>query len=232
MMSGKIHRATVTEANLDYEGSITLDPDLMEAAGILPYEQVHVLDVTNGARLETYAIRGPPRHRRSLHQRRRRPPRPRGRHRHHPRLPAVSRTEAARARTPRHRLRRRPEPHRPHVARRWRFAQPRPSGPSSALARRTPVRGGHTMSRISIHKLARMEGRRPALRHDHRLRLPVGAPRRAGRHPHHPRRRLARQRRPRLRIDRPRDDGRHPLSHPRRRPRDRASRSSSPTCRS
>lgn len=58
MMSGKIHRATVTEANLDYEGSITLDPDLMEAAGILPYEQVHIVDVTNGARLETYAIQG------------------------------------------------------------------------------------------------------------------------------------------------------------------------------
>lgn len=58
MMAGKIHRATVTEANLDYEGSITLDPDLMEAAGILPYEKVHVLDVTNGARLETYAILG------------------------------------------------------------------------------------------------------------------------------------------------------------------------------
>ncbi len=58
MMSGKIHRATVTGANLDYEGSITLDPDLMDAAGILPYEQVHVVDVTNGARLETYAIKG------------------------------------------------------------------------------------------------------------------------------------------------------------------------------
>lgn len=58
MMSGKIHRATVTEANLDYEGSITLDPDLMDAAGILPYEQVAVVDVTNGARLETYAIKG------------------------------------------------------------------------------------------------------------------------------------------------------------------------------
>ena len=57
-MSGKVHRATVTEANLDYEGSITLDPDLMEAAGFLPYEQVSVLDVTNGARLTTYAIRG------------------------------------------------------------------------------------------------------------------------------------------------------------------------------
>jgi aspartate 1-decarboxylase len=58
VLAGKIHRATVTEANLDYEGSITLDPDLMEAAGILPYELVHVLDVTNGARLETYAIQG------------------------------------------------------------------------------------------------------------------------------------------------------------------------------
>ena len=58
MLAGKIHRATVTEANLNYEGSITLDPDLMEAADILPYEKVHVLDVTNGARLETYAILG------------------------------------------------------------------------------------------------------------------------------------------------------------------------------
>ena len=58
MMTGKIHRATVTEANIDYEGSITLDPDLMEAAGILPYEQVAVVDVTNGSRLETYAIKG------------------------------------------------------------------------------------------------------------------------------------------------------------------------------
>lgn len=58
MMAGKIHRATVTEANLDYVGSITLDPVLLEAAGILPYEQVHVLDVTNGARLETYTLTG------------------------------------------------------------------------------------------------------------------------------------------------------------------------------
>lgn len=58
MMAGKIHRATVTEADLEYEGSITLDPVLMEAAGVLPYEQVHVLDVTNGSRLETYAILG------------------------------------------------------------------------------------------------------------------------------------------------------------------------------
>lgn len=58
MMAGKIHRATVTEANLNYEGSITLDPDLMDASGILPYEMVHVLDVTNGSRLETYAIMG------------------------------------------------------------------------------------------------------------------------------------------------------------------------------
>ena len=58
MMAGKIHRATVTQANVDYEGSITIDPDLMDAAGILPYELVQVLDITNGARLETYAIEG------------------------------------------------------------------------------------------------------------------------------------------------------------------------------
>ena len=60
MMKGKIHRATVTEADINYEGSITIDTALMEAADILPYEKVHVLDVTNGARLETYAIEGGP----------------------------------------------------------------------------------------------------------------------------------------------------------------------------
>lgn len=60
MMKSKIHRARVTEANLEYEGSITIDRNLMEAADILPYEKVHVLDVTNGARLETYAIEGGP----------------------------------------------------------------------------------------------------------------------------------------------------------------------------
>jgi aspartate 1-decarboxylase len=58
MLKGKIHRARVTEANLAYEGSITIDKDLMDAADILPYEQVHVLDVDNGARLVTYAIEG------------------------------------------------------------------------------------------------------------------------------------------------------------------------------
>ncbi len=58
LLKSKVHRARVTDANLDYEGSITLDPELMEAADILPYEQVHVLDVTNGARLVTYAIPG------------------------------------------------------------------------------------------------------------------------------------------------------------------------------
>ena len=60
MLKSKIHRATVTEANVDYEGSITIDPVLMRAADILPYEQVHVLDVDNGARLTTYAIEGAP----------------------------------------------------------------------------------------------------------------------------------------------------------------------------
>lgn len=58
MLKSKIHRATVVEANLDYVGSITVDPDLLEAAGILEYEKVTVVDVTNGARLETYTIEG------------------------------------------------------------------------------------------------------------------------------------------------------------------------------
>ena len=60
MMSGKIHRATVTGANIDYVGSISIDPELLQAADILPNEAVHVLDVTNGNRLETYAIVGAP----------------------------------------------------------------------------------------------------------------------------------------------------------------------------
>ncbi|KKL15722.1 hypothetical protein LCGC14_2502750 [marine sediment metagenome] len=58
MLKSKIHRATVTDADVNYEGSITLDPVLMEAADILPYEQVHVLDISNGARLATYVIEG------------------------------------------------------------------------------------------------------------------------------------------------------------------------------
>jgi aspartate 1-decarboxylase len=58
MLKSKIHRATVTEANIEYEGSITIDSDLMRAADLLPWEQVDVLDVTNGARLQTYVIEG------------------------------------------------------------------------------------------------------------------------------------------------------------------------------
>ena len=54
----KIHRATVTEADLHYVGSITIDEDLMDAAGLLEYESVHILDITNGNRLETYVIKG------------------------------------------------------------------------------------------------------------------------------------------------------------------------------
>lgn len=57
-LMGKIHRATVTAADVDYMGSITIDPDLMEPAGILPLEEVDVWDVTNGARLSTYCIPG------------------------------------------------------------------------------------------------------------------------------------------------------------------------------
>ena len=58
MLKGKIHRATVTQAALDYVGSITIDEDLMEAAGILEYEKVLVADVDNGSRFETYVIAG------------------------------------------------------------------------------------------------------------------------------------------------------------------------------
>jgi aspartate 1-decarboxylase len=58
ILKSKIHRATVTLADLNYEGSITVDPVLLEAADILPFEQVHVLDVDNGNRLTTYAIEG------------------------------------------------------------------------------------------------------------------------------------------------------------------------------
>ena len=60
MMKSKIHRATVTGADLNYIGSITLDPVLMELADLMEHEQVHVLDVDNGARFETYVIRGGP----------------------------------------------------------------------------------------------------------------------------------------------------------------------------
>ena len=58
MFKGKIHRATVTDANLSYEGSITIDKTLLEASGILPYEQVQVYNLTNGARFTTYVIEG------------------------------------------------------------------------------------------------------------------------------------------------------------------------------
>ncbi len=60
MLKSKIHRARVTHANVDYEGSISIDKTLMEAADILPYEQVQVLDINNGARLTTYAIEAKP----------------------------------------------------------------------------------------------------------------------------------------------------------------------------
>ncbi len=58
LFKSKIHRATVTHADLDYEGSVTIDQDLMDAAGICQYEAVHVWNVTRGTRLQTYAIQG------------------------------------------------------------------------------------------------------------------------------------------------------------------------------
>lgn len=58
MMKAKIHRATVTQANLDYVGSVTIDGDLLDAAGLIEGEQVAIVDISNGARLETYVIPG------------------------------------------------------------------------------------------------------------------------------------------------------------------------------
>jgi aspartate 1-decarboxylase len=60
LLKSKIHRATVTEANLEYEGSITIDEELMRAADLVPYERVDLWDCTNGSRLQTYAIPGDP----------------------------------------------------------------------------------------------------------------------------------------------------------------------------
>jgi aspartate 1-decarboxylase len=59
VFKSKLHRVRVTEADLNYEGSVTIDSDLMDAAQILPWEQVNVLNVNNGERFDTYAIRGP-----------------------------------------------------------------------------------------------------------------------------------------------------------------------------
>ena len=58
MLKSKIHRATVTEADLNYEGSLTIDKTLLDAVGLLPYEQVMVYNINNGERFETYAIEG------------------------------------------------------------------------------------------------------------------------------------------------------------------------------
>jgi aspartate 1-decarboxylase len=58
MLKSKIHRATITEANLAYEGSLTIDANLLREADILPYEMVHIYNVTNGERFQTYAIEG------------------------------------------------------------------------------------------------------------------------------------------------------------------------------
>ena len=59
MMKAKIHRATVTDSNLDYQGSITIDETLLDKTGIIPYEQVDIYNITNGERFTTYAIKGP-----------------------------------------------------------------------------------------------------------------------------------------------------------------------------
>lgn len=60
MLKSKIHRATITDANLNYEGSLTIDRNLMDAVGLLPFEKVKVYNINNGARFDTYAIEGRP----------------------------------------------------------------------------------------------------------------------------------------------------------------------------
>ena len=60
MLKSKIHRATVTDADLDYEGSCAIDPELLEASGLLPYERIEIYNLSNGERFATYAIRGEP----------------------------------------------------------------------------------------------------------------------------------------------------------------------------
>ncbi len=59
MMKGKLHRAAVTQCDLHYEGSVSIDQDLLEAAGLLPHERVDIWNITNGARIATYAIEAP-----------------------------------------------------------------------------------------------------------------------------------------------------------------------------
>ena len=59
MLSAKIHRATITQANLNYEGSLTIDKDLMDAVGIAPFEKIKIYNINNGERFDTYAIEGP-----------------------------------------------------------------------------------------------------------------------------------------------------------------------------
>ncbi len=79
MMAGKLHRATVTEANLNYVGDITIDEDLLDAVGMLANEKVQIVNNNNGARLETYIIPGKRGERRHLFKRSDRPSRPRRR---------------------------------------------------------------------------------------------------------------------------------------------------------
>jgi aspartate 1-decarboxylase len=59
LLKSKIHRATITEANINYQGSMTIDQDLMEAADIIPFEQIQVYNIANGERFATYALEGP-----------------------------------------------------------------------------------------------------------------------------------------------------------------------------
>ena len=179
MMKSKIHRATVTGADLNYIGSITLDPRLMELADIREHEQVHVLDIDNGARFETYVDPGGPGD--VDPQRRRRPARAPRRQGHRDHLRAVRRSRAGALRADR-RARRRAEPtHRAVASARSRrnsaptcaepcavHATTRVRPPRARQRRRRPVRGGPRPARRAVGRpcspRASSAGRPPATR--------------------------------------------------------------------
>lgn len=99
VLKSKIHRVTITEANLNYVGSITIDEELMEAANLIEGERVQIWNVTNGERLDTYVIRGRRGQRCDLSQRRSRPQGAGGRRAHHrPPTPAWSSRRRRRSR--------------------------------------------------------------------------------------------------------------------------------------
>ena len=210
ILKSKIHRATVTQADLHYEGSITIDPVLLEAADIVAFEQVHVLDVDNGSRLTTYAIEGARGSGRSastapLHGSSAR------RHRHHPHV-----HDGDGRRGPQRgagaRLRRREEPHRTH-------RQSHRTGARRLTGRGTNVCPGGIMTRISTTDIRQMKQRGEKIVMMTAYDYPTARLVEQARRRHHARRRHAGHGRARLRLHAAGDDGGHDPSHAGRRAR-------------